>query len=202
MHVKTLTCPCGAGTYTVTLRSDDWGRSDERWCMSCPACQAAYQLVTFHGDYKGTLDIRYGWVPKERCAEADRLRKQASSMVARAEELAFARYYQRWIGTLNRTTKKSLWRSITANGGRYPSLSTFYTDVKTTDLDLYLKRYFESNGPALLQELGIVDLEIEQLHRDASRLKDEVTRMVVVASFGGLGDMRKSRSVTITWMGL
>lgn len=84
----------------------------------------------------------------------------------------------------------------------HPSLSTFYTDVKTTDLDLYLKRYFESNGPALLQELGIVDLEIEQLHRDASRLKDEVTRMVAVASFGGLGDMRKSRSVTITWMDL
>ena len=27
-------CPCGLGEYTVTLRSDDWNRHEERWTMA------------------------------------------------------------------------------------------------------------------------------------------------------------------------
>lgn len=199
-RTDTLKCPCGEGTYAVTHRSDDWGRCDETWSMNCPTCHATYQLVTFPGDYKGVIsDVRYGWALKVRCAEADHLREQASSAATRAQDLAVARYRQQWLDTLNRTTKKALWRSITADGKRYPSSSTFYMHLKSTTVDLYLMQYFVSNWFVLLQELGIVDPKIEQIRQDASRLEAEANQIVRTASFGGPGDMRKSGPVTPTW---
>ena len=64
--IRTLeeSCPCGAGLYTVTLRSDDWGRSEQRWEMICSECADTYELSENYLVRKGMTENNFSWVPK------------------------------------------------------------------------------------------------------------------------------------------
>jgi len=48
-------CPCGKRAYSVTQRSDDWGRFEERWKMLCPECQETHGLYSNTVNRKGMV---------------------------------------------------------------------------------------------------------------------------------------------------
>lgn len=57
-------CPCGESTYTIQERSDDWGRSDERWIMNCVKCKDLYKLKSDY-IYRGGIEEEIkAWIRK------------------------------------------------------------------------------------------------------------------------------------------
>lgn len=63
-RVEEKACPCGEGKYSIEYRSDDWGRNDETWKMSCPKCKGRYKLVKEGYTWKGIYEVDYRWSKK------------------------------------------------------------------------------------------------------------------------------------------
>lgn len=62
---SSMPCPCGKGTYIITISSDDWGRSEEHWIMECPFCKENYTLEVKHiTDRDGMPDEIRSWKSK------------------------------------------------------------------------------------------------------------------------------------------
>ena len=60
-------CPCGKGTYTVRVYSNDWFQYREEWEMNCPTCRLEYTLEIVRyippGETTATKERR--WVKKK-----------------------------------------------------------------------------------------------------------------------------------------
>lgn len=180
---RELDCPCKRGTFTVSYRSDDWSRSDEVWTMNCEACRLTYVLVTFTGlDQDAIPASAYGWVSTETCRDASRRRAQALRLREHGRAIVET-LFAAWSDSLDRTTKKSIWRQLTANGARYPSLATFYQHLKYRELDSYIRTYFAQNFQELVPE-GPSDRDrAAALLADAEQTFADVDRLILNAAF-------------------
>ena len=58
-------CPCGGGTYTVVLSSNDWGSSRESWQMNCPRCAGTHRLDEFTYREGDRQYVGQQWVERE-----------------------------------------------------------------------------------------------------------------------------------------
>lgn len=165
-------CPCGKGRYSVVYRSDDWGRSDERWAMHCEHCSETHGLYSYNINRKGIDETYYGWLPESGLAEILRLNKKISH-----EERTLATYLKAvhaigWHRHFNGKTKKAIWRELTDDGSDYPSLSTFYDHVRRSGLDQILGSYLTySHIKTLIRILQPKDTKLSAQVKAVKRLK-------------------------------
>jgi hypothetical protein len=136
-------CPCGNGQYTVVQRSDDWGRHEELWKMHCQSCLQRYGLYSFDYSRSGIVVTSHRWLPRQllnelavTAAEVEEARKAASAY-------AVTQFQDQWNKHFRGKAKKAIWRELTEDGKRYPSLPTFYLHVRESSLEKQLARYFE-----------------------------------------------------------
>lgn len=154
-------CPCGAGYYTVTIRSDDWGRQEERWAMACSKCADAYVLFKRYRIDKGMTGIHFGWVPSPLMDEITRLEKQIERHKGDISSYVKARYGSEWHQHFQGKTKKAIWIELTRGGTVHPKLSTFYSHVKQSGLGQVLDSYLDFHN--IQTVISIFGLEDEQL---------------------------------------
>ncbi len=181
-------CPCGGGTYTVAVFCDDWGRSEERWQMNCPACRERYGLHKYYYEDKAMSSEAYLWVRRELLREADDVRARLHKTRGEALTLGAARYIDKWLSYFHGAkTKKEVWRRLTDDGQRYPSLSAFYSRVRNHDVQGYLRSEFRfGNSPAILEALGIVDNEVTEkleVAGEAERVLQETQQRMLREGF-------------------
>lgn len=157
-------CPCGLGTYTIKFFMDDWNRSEERWEMDCPTCKQNYRLYTYYYYDSGMECKSYLWVPREAYTKVENIGVQLNKAKKEVVGIATSRYMDKWLVYFqDARTKKEIWRRLTDNGKRYPSLSTFYTHTRNRSPETYLRREFHyDNVPVILQKLGIIDNEVNE----------------------------------------
>lgn len=178
----TRLCPCGVGHYTVIARSDDWGRSDERWEMHCVSCRANYALYTYHHNRKGLIETYYGWLPVVFMHELTALETAIEGEKSQLTEYANKHYGERWHNHFNGKPKKTIWRELTQEGKEYPSLSTFYSHARNSSLPSLLNNYFryreiqtvirvlelnDGNLDALIEHIQKLEKECEEKHSQA-----------------------------------
>lgn len=155
-------CPCGNGQYTIIQRSDDWGRHEERWEMHCQSCLQLYGLYSFDYNRKGMIITSHRWLPRQmlselaiRASEVEEARKAVSAF-------AVAQFQDHWNEHFRGKAKKAIWRELTEDGKRYPSLPTFYLQVRESSLEKQLARYFEY--PELPTVARILQVGSSELH--------------------------------------
>jgi len=106
----------------------------------------------------------YLWVPRESYEKIEEIERQLERTKEEIVNLEHSRYMDAWLSYFNTVkTKKEVWRILTDDGKRYPSLSTFYSDVRDSDLRHYLREYFSYDNLAfVLKKLKIEDKEIDE----------------------------------------
>ena len=169
-------CPCGQGTYTVRSYMDDWNRLEDRWEMDCPECQERFQLYTYYYLDSGmTWDSKI-WVLSEEFERYRLIEEELEIIKVEVVGLFISRYLDRWISYFDDTkTKKDVWRRLTDNGERYPSLSTFYSHIRGSDVLEYLRKEVNfHNLPFMITKLGIVDILIVEKLAQIENLENEV----------------------------
>lgn len=181
MSVRQYKCPCGSGTYTVRGFMDDWNRSEERWEMDCPICKQKYQLYTYHYYDSGMVCDAYLWVPRKLYEEMKGIEEKLERTKEEISGIAHSRYMDMWLSYFNDAkTKKEVWRRLTGNGKKYPSLSTFYSHTKNDDLTKYISHYFDyDNLTFILKKLEIKDSEIDKKILRVKEIKDRLDHMKV-----------------------
>lgn len=162
-------CPCGSGTFTIRFFTDDWNRTEERWEMDCPICRQNYRLYTyFHHDLEMTSSS-FIWAKKEQYEDVERIGAQLTQAKEDVVKAAASSYMNEWLLYFSDArSKKEIWRRLTDNGMRYPSLSTFYAQTRHTQTASYLQREFSYNNvPIILHKLGVGEEEITERLRIA-----------------------------------
>ena len=155
-------CPCGNGLYTVVQRSDDWGRYEERWEMHCPSCLQRYGLYSFEYNRKGIASTGHRWLPRRMLSE---LAVAASEVEGARKDLsayAIAQFQEQWKEHFRGKAKKAIWRELTEDGKQYPSLSTFYLQIRESNLEKQLALYFEY--PQLPTVARVLQVSNSELH--------------------------------------
>lgn len=106
----------------------------------------------------------YLWVPKELYEEVNNIEARLNRAKNEVVDIARSRYMDKWLWHFrDAKTKKEIWRRLTDNGKRYPSLSSFYAHTRNKDLETYLRQEFcYDNLPAILEKLDTVDNELSQ----------------------------------------
>jgi hypothetical protein len=144
---KSRPCWCGKGTIVSVDEMDDWNRFRSWQIIECPACRA--------DDAKRQVEA----TKKE--ARRDAARKKA-------KKLAKARYLVCWLRQFDGLSKKGAWSLLTNQGRNYPSLGTFYSQLKHYgSISDYLRWSFDQDFEGMMKRAGINDQEIEQLLREA-----------------------------------
>ncbi|CEG13797.1 conserved hypothetical protein [groundwater metagenome] len=176
MSHRQYKCPCDAGTYTITSLMDDWNRSEERWEMDCTICKQKYHLYTYHYYDSGMACEAYLWVPRKSYEEMKNVEEHLERTKKEIVDLAHSRYVDKWHSYFDGAkTKKEVWRRLTNNGKKYPSLSTFYSHTKNDDLTKYIRHYFYYDNLAyILEKLGIKDDEINKMILNVKEFEDRL----------------------------
>lgn len=179
MRVRKYKCPCGSGTYTVRSFMDDWNRTEESWEMDCPICKKKYQLYTYHYYDSGMMCNAYLWVPKDLYSEMEKIKERLEKSKEEVVNLARSRYMGMWLSYFSDAkTKKEVWRRLTNNGERYPSLSTFYSNIKNNNIRKYIADYFcHDNLAFILEKLRIKDADIYKKTLEIKELDDKLDNM-------------------------
>jgi hypothetical protein len=142
MWTETKACPCGKGTISYSMDSDDWNRSRHYQAIHCPQCKA-------EADEKSRRE-------KEQ-------RETREALLAKALKIAQKRYLAPWLALYADLNKKAAWQLYTGGSG-YPALGTFYKHIKFDGgIEQYLRRSFSHDFQRALKQMNIKDGEIEQL---------------------------------------
>lgn len=182
------TCPCGKGHYSVTHRSDDWGRFEERWVMHCSHCNTNYALHTYYRNRKGITETCHGWVRKPLLQELAGLNERMEEEKRGLATYLGKHYGEKWLQHFHGKTKKAIWCELTQDGRTYPSLSTFYSHIRNSGLDSVFKGYLdyrEAGTVIRILELNDVKLtSIIEMVRELEQMieqKEQYTRQQAVA---------------------
>lgn len=171
-------CPCGNSTYTIKYFMDDWNRSEEQREMDCHSCKQNYQLYTCSYFHSGMECSSCRWVPKESYKKVEDIGIQLNKTKKDIIDIATSRYLDKWLMYFqNIKTKKGIWRELTDNGKKYPSLSTFYAHTKNESLNIYLRREFTlEKVPTILQKIDIIDNEINDKLQQIKQIEDKLRK--------------------------
>lgn len=168
-------CPCGKGHYAVIHRSDDWGRSDERWEMYCSSCEAEYGLYAHDYNRKGMKVTYRGWVLRRVLRELATASTAVEEAGKRLTSYAADEFGERWTAHFAGKTKKATWRELTEDGKHYPSLGTFYKHVAESGMARVLARYFDPRElPSVIRILGPGASELRERLAEVERLEREL----------------------------
>jgi hypothetical protein len=173
-------CPCGNGHYTIIQRSDDWGRHQERWEMHCQYCLQLYGLYSFDYNRNGMVNTSHLWLPRQMLSELAIETSEVEEARKAVSAFAVAQFQDRWNEHFRGKAKKAIWRELTEDGKRYPSLPTFYLHVRESSLEKQLARYFEyPELPTVARILQVVSYElhsrIEKVQAMERTLEDRQT---------------------------
>jgi hypothetical protein len=151
---------------------DDWNRSEERWEMDCIKCKKQYCLYQYSYLDSGMNCRTFLWVRREELEKVDKIEAQLTKAKEEVVKKAKARYMDMWLSYFQDVkSKKEIWRRLTDNGKRYPSLSAFYNHTKDTTLQSYLRGEFTYESmPVILQKLHVADREISRVLRLAKQV--------------------------------
>lgn len=172
-------CPCGAGTYTVINRSDDWGRFETSWKMDCPICSKKYSLYTYDYYRSGLREQGHKWIEKEIYDKALDLTTKANAAKKDALRLAKERYLPVLEKKFSKSSKKEIWEELNANIKWYKSLGTFYKHTKGQEKRQYLSELFrDSDLASVLKVANVDDKEVESLLSNSSALESEAKALL------------------------
>ena len=176
MSRKQYKCPCGSGTYTVISLTDDWNRSEEQWEMDCSICKQIYQLYSYYYYDSGMTCEAYLWVSKKLYEEMKNVEQEFEKAKKEIIDQANSRYMKIWLSYFNDAkTKKEVWRRLTDNGKKYPSLSTFYSQTKNNDITKYIRNYFYfDNLTYIFEKLGIDDKDINKMIMNVKEIEKKL----------------------------
>lgn len=76
-------CHCGKGTFVLTSRSDDWGRSEHSGEIRCVDCSSRYEFKEWQ---KHDGDWSWGFVKRLTAEEREQIRREASERQRVQEE--------------------------------------------------------------------------------------------------------------------
>lgn len=165
-------CPCREGQYTITHRSDDWGRFDERWEMQCPRCRSTYGLYAWHVNHKGATIPCCGWLPRPKLRELAEAKSRTEAAEAALTTYLGSAYGGEWRAHFEGRKKSDIWRELTKNGDEYPSLGTFYSHVRASGLSSVLARYLEHSGAStVIRVLSLEDQKLRSMRAAIAKLK-------------------------------
>ena len=169
-------CPCGSSTYTVRSFMGDWNRSEERWEMDCVKCKRQYCLYQYSVLDSGMTCKVFRWVRREELKKVEKIEAQLTKAKEEIVKNAKALYVDMWLSYFqDAKSKKEIWRRLTDDGKRYPSLSAFYNHTKDTDLQSYLREEFKYKSiSVILQKLHVADREISRKLRLAEQIDSEL----------------------------
>ncbi len=172
-------CPCGAGTYTVIDRSDDWGRFETSWRMDCPICSNTYSLYTYDYYNSGLREQGHKWVQTEIYDRSIELKRRAKATKEAAVCLSKERYLPVLEEVFRKSSKKAIWQALNANIKWYKSLGTFYKHTKNQEKREYLSELFNhSDLASVLKVANAKDEEVERLLSNSSALESEAEALL------------------------
>ena len=175
-------CPCGAGRYIVESRSDDWGRFDERWAIQCRPCAEKYGLFREAYNRKGVYETSFSWVSHDllqKIAEAKLKREESERRLTSEATQAFG---ERWYAHFEGKAKKTIWSELTEQGKFYPSLGTFYEQVRTSGLRSVLSRYFDRRQlPTVIRILGSCAAALVESMADVEQVERDLEARIFIA---------------------
>jgi hypothetical protein len=176
MSSKQHKCPCGLGTYTITVLIDDWNRTQQRSEMECPVCRQNYALYTYYIFEDGLPTDAQLWVLRATYESFTQLERQFSAAKEEVVDFAKSRYMDKWLDYFAEAkSKKEVWQRLTDNGAKYPSLSTFYDHVKRWGLGTYLKgEFMYENLPLILAKLLVTDDKVGKKLRATNEIAKQV----------------------------
>lgn len=167
-------CPCGASTYTVIDRSDDWGRFETSWRMDCQICSEKYSLYTYDYYNSGLHGQGHRWVKTTIYNESVKLSEKAVAAKSDAIRLAKERYLPVLEEVFREGSKKAIWQVLNKNIKWYKSLGTFYKHTKNQEKREYLAELFDhSDLLSMLKIANAEDKDIEKLLKDSSALESK-----------------------------
>ena len=168
-------CPCGKGLYKIIHRSDDWGRTDERWEMDCPFCCNSHGLYSFQRNWKGTCIDQYRWVARPLLEHIWTLKRRIADAQATIDDYLKATYSQAWLAHFDGNPKKHIWQQLVSDGRDYPSVATFYSHCRQNGLDNTLLNYLKyGEVPTLKRVLSVTDKNLELKITELDLLKHEL----------------------------
>lgn len=170
------TCPCGNGTYAVAVSATDWGGSTEQWTMRCDDCRTQYALFDFTQREKDRQWIAHVWVRASDGLALNALDEKIAGATASIEQQARSALLEQWMALPPSVeSKKRLWELLTDSGAiEYPSLATFYAQVRRIGLDRYWEQEFSlSNMNRVLAVLDHDDHEIQTAMGQLDHLRNE-----------------------------
>lgn len=176
------TCPCRKGTYTITRRENDWGKSHVSFQMNCTICQNAYVQFTFHYHDPGApggTSSSYLWVLKRDKQAVDDAEKQITRKKKAVSSMAQTRYLRQWLARFMAKPKKVVWAELKAiDRSLVPSLATFYARTKNGTPKGYLRTLFDAEKVIpILAFLGIYDSEIEEAYAELSKQNQKLENL-------------------------
>ncbi len=182
MSVEKHPCPCGKGTYSVTLRMDDWHRTAKSMKMDCEDCRGQYVIHTENSHRSGLPHVVQFWISKDVAAEHDRLLEEARTARSKIVNLRTQRHLPKWLALFGNKNKKQAWALLTNKGDRYPALGTFYQHTKEEGLPQYLERHFRNADDSAFNEmlnlLGVEDAELAGLMKRAAMIEQEAHDLI------------------------
>lgn len=103
-------CFCGEGTFVLTSRSNEWGRSEENGVTRCPRCSREYEFKVWK---TSDGDTDFGWVKRLTPEEVSRRAREEEERLQR-ETLTLTtlrkQHGQALVEVVSRfTSKKALW---------------------------------------------------------------------------------------------
>lgn len=159
---------------------DDWNRSEERWEMDCLTCKQNYRLYTHHYYDSGMACSSCLWVQNGQYESVERIEAQLTKAKEDVVRVATSRYMDKWLSYFqDAKSKKEIWRRLTDNGRRYPSLSTFYAHTRHMDPESCVRKEFDyGNVLIILQKLGITDEEINGKLQAAKQVENRLREAI------------------------
>lgn len=174
------TCPCGNGTYAVALSANDWGRSTEQWTMRCGECRCRYVLLDYTLREKDRQWLAQVWVLASDRLSLGTLDEEITDAEASIEQRARLTLLDEWMSLPSTVgSRKRLWELMTDSGEiEYPSLSTFYAQVRRIGLDRYWEQEFSPrNMSRILVVLEHDDHELRSALDQLGKLKAKRVEM-------------------------
>ncbi|MGG1520211.1 hypothetical protein ABE504_32875 [Paenibacillus oryzisoli] len=134
-------CPCGGSTYTVESYSDDWGRNEEKWFMSCHICNQTHVLFT-NDYYDSGLSVSSNfWVTQQSLQNYKTLVEDFSKIQKDTINFLKECYLDQWLQSFTHLrSKKAIWERLSSTLGLGISLPTFYKHC--TNVQEYLQDLF------------------------------------------------------------
>ncbi len=167
-------CPCGKGSYAVSVSATEWGRSTEHWVMRCGECRSRYVLLDYALREKDRQWRAHVWIlasDRRLLSALDEEIADADASIGRQARLTLLDEWTSLPSSVS--SKKGLWELLTDSGElEYPSLSTFYAQVRRTGLERYWEQEFSShNMPRILVVLDHEDHELQGALHQLAKLR-------------------------------